>query len=46
MITEGVTRGEIVKYIQARGFKSMRQESLEKVWNGETSFSEVLKNTI
>ena len=46
MITDGVTRGEIVKYIQTLGFKSMRQESLEKVWNGETSFSEIFKNTI
>lgn len=46
MITEGVTRGEIVKYIQTKGFKSMRQESLEKVWNGETSFTEIFKNTI
>jgi len=47
LITENAPRGQILEYIRKNGgFKTMREESLEKVFSGETSFSEIFRNTI
>ncbi len=45
-ITDRVSRTEIVRYIEQHGFKSMRQEAMERVWSGDTSIDEVIRNTI
>jgi type II secretory ATPase GspE/PulE/Tfp pilus assembly ATPase PilB-like protein len=45
-ITDRVSRTEIVRYIEKQGFLSMRQEGLSKVWSGETSIDEIIRNTI
>ncbi len=46
MIAEQVPRGTILEHIRKNGFKTMRQESVEKVLAGMTSFAEIFRNTI
>lgn len=45
-ITDRVSKTEILQYIEKKGFKPMRREALEKVWSGETSIEEIIRNTI
>lgn len=45
-ITDRVSRTEILRYIEKQGFQTMRQEAMTKVWSGETSIDEIIRNTI
>jgi type IV pilus assembly protein PilB len=45
-ITDRVSRTEIMRYIEKQGFKTMRQEAMMRVWSGDTSIDEIIRNTI
>ncbi|MBU6376819.1 MAG: GspE/PulE family protein, partial [Bdellovibrionales bacterium] len=45
-ITERASKTEILRYIEKNGFRSMRLEALNKVWSGQTSIDEIIRNTI
>jgi type IV pilus assembly protein PilB len=45
-ITDQVSRTEIIRYIEKQGFQSMRQEAMSRVWSGDTSIDEIIRNTI